>query len=153
MKRLLAALAFATLPITSAAADTVFVGNVFIDFVAGGTNCTSTFAVNDTARVLYRPRGGALGNGGKGYLAYVTTRSSYVMLVQNNDFQANINYAGSGVGSKGNLISRAGGITVWQQNPPTLNAALPTVSIRGRFANFFGISNCIVEIRGNLVRR
>lgn len=153
MKRLLFAVGFAGLSFTSASAETVFAGDVFIDFVSGGTSCTSTFAVNDYARVLYRPRGAALGNGGNGYLTYVTSRSSFAMTVQSNDFQASINYAGSGVGSKANLISKAGGITVWQQSPAAAGAATPSVSIRGRFANFFGISSCIVEIRGNLVKR
>ena len=153
MKRLLMTALFAGLPLASASADTVFVGNVFIDFVSGVTKCTSTFTVNDTARVLYRPRGALLGNGGNSHLAFVTTRSSYVMLVQGNDFQANINYAASGVGGKGTLISKAGGITVWQQNPASVGAGSPTVSIRGRFANFFGVTGCFVEIRGNLVNR
>lgn len=153
MKQLLLIAVFVGLPMSGAAADTVFVGNSFINFVAGGATCTSTFKLNDTAGILYRPRGAALGNGGDSHLAYIGTRSSFVMKVSNNDFRASINYAGSGVGSRANLISGAGGITVWAQAPAAVAAGTPTVSIKGRFANFFGITGCFVEIRGNLVNR
>jgi hypothetical protein len=102
---------------------------------------------------LYRPRGAALGNGGSSHLAYITTRSSFVMRVPGNDFQDSINYVGSGVGSRANVIAGSGGITVWEQAPAVVAAATPTVSIKGRFSNFFGIEGCFVEISGNLVQR
>jgi hypothetical protein len=153
MKKLILGLILAALPATSALAETVFVGNSFIDAVEGGSQCKSTFQVNDTARVLYRPRGGALGNGGNSYLAYVTSRSSWMMHVAGNDFQASINYGGSGVGSRANLINKTAGITVWEQTPASVTAATPTVAIRGRFANFYGIKDCFVEFRANLVNR
>jgi len=153
IKLLLLMAVFVGLPIRGAVADTVFVGNSFIDFVDGGTTCTSTFAVHDTARILYRPRGAALGNGGNSHLAYITTRSSFVMQVPGNDFQDSINYVGSGVGSRANVIASSGGITVWEQAPVEVAAGTPTVSIKGRFSNFFGIKGCFVEISGHLVRR
>ena len=153
MKQLLLIAVLVGLPLSGASADTVFVGNAFINFVAGSPTCTSTFALHDTARLLYRPRGAALGNGGDSHLAYIGARSSFVMKVANNDFRASINYVGSGVASKANVVSGAGGITVWQQAPAAVAAGTPTVSIKGRFANFFGIPNCFVEIRGNLVTR
>jgi hypothetical protein len=153
MKRMVVAALLAMLPLDPASADTVYVGNAFVSFVGGGSQCTSTFQVNDSARILYRPRGAALGNGGDSYLAYVTGRSSMVMAVLNNSFQANINYAGSGVSSRAGLISKAGGITVWQQEPGAIGPGTPSVAIRGRFANFFGIKDCFVEFRGNLIVR
>jgi hypothetical protein len=153
VKRLLVIAAFAALPIGGASADTVFVGNVFIDFVSGGTSCTSTFAVNDFARVLYRPRGAALGNGAASHLAYISTRSSFVMRVPGGNFQAGVNYVGSGVSSRNSLLSNSGGITVWTQTPAALSASTPTVKISGRFANFFDIAGCFVEFSGNLVNR
>jgi hypothetical protein len=143
----------AVLPMRPALAETVYVGNVFISFVSEGAQCKSTFAVNDFARAIYRPRGAALGNGGDSYLAYVSSRSSMVMAVPANDFQASINYAGSGVSSRAGLISKAGAITVWQQTPAVVGSGTPSVTITGRFANFFGIKDCIVEIRGNLIVR
>jgi hypothetical protein len=73
--------------------------------------------------------------------------------VPGNDFQDSINYVGSGVGSRANVISSSGGITVWEQTPADVAAGTPTVSITGRFTNFFGIKNCVVEISGNLVHR
>lgn len=153
MRWLILAALLAILPLRPAVADTVYVGNAFVSFVSGGAQCTSTFAVNDFARAIYRPRGAALGNGGDSYLAYVSSRSSMVMAVPNNDFQASINYAGSGVSSRAGLISKAGGITVWQQTPALVGSGTPGVTIKGRFANFFGIKDCIVEIRGNLIVR
>src|SRR5688572_20315050 len=130
MKHLLLIAACVGWPMSGAAADTVFVGNSFIDFVAGGATCKSTFALHDTARILYRPRGAALGNGGNSHLAYITTRSSFVMKVPGNDFQDSINYVGSGVGSRANVISGSGGITVWEQEPAAVTAGTPTVSIK-----------------------
>jgi hypothetical protein len=153
MKSLLLVAALAHLTLRAAHADTVFVGNTFISAVSGTSSCTSTFQVNDTARALYRPRGSALGNGGDSYLAYVTNRSSMVMAVLNNDFRADINYSGSGVSSRAGLISKAGGITVWQQTPANIAPGTPSVAIKGRFANFFGIKDCFVEFKGNLIVR
>jgi hypothetical protein len=153
MKRFLMVAALAALPVSGAAAETVFVGNVFLTFVSSDSQCASTFTVNDYARVLYRPRGAALGNSGDSYLAYVTTRSSFVMVAENNDFRANINYAGSGVSSRASLLSNAGGITVWKQTPKNIGAGTETVSIQGRFANFFAINPCIVEFSGELLLR
>jgi hypothetical protein len=153
VKRILIIASVAALPMASASADTVFVGNVFVDFVSGPANCTSTFAVGDFARALFRPRGAPLGNGADSHLAYVSTRSSLVMRVPGNNFQASVNYLGSGVGSRANLISNSGGITVWTQSPGAVSTATPNVRIRGRFANFFGITGCFVEIRGHLVKR
>ncbi len=153
MRPYLFAALFAVLAAGTAHAETVYVGNSFIDFVSGDAKCTSTFTVNDTARILYRPRGAGLGNGGNGHLAYITTRSSFVMRVPGNDFQASINYVGSGVGSKANILSNSGGITVWQQAPATVGPGVPTVAIKGRFANFFAIKNCFVEFSANLLLR
>ncbi len=153
MKRFVFAALLALLPIRPAVADTVFVGNVFISAVSGVSQCTSTFQANDSARVIYRPRGAGLGNGGDSYLAYVTSRSSMVMAMLNNDFQAGVNYAGSGVSSRAGLISKAGAITVWQQAPGSIGPETATVAIKGRFANFFGIRDCFVEFRGNLIVR
>jgi len=155
MKRILAGAVLALLPFSSASADTVFVGDVFIDFVSGNAQCTSTFAVNDSARVLYRPRGAAMDNGADSHLAYISTRASLVLRVANNDFRPNINYVGSGVSSRAALISNSGGITVWSQQPAVANvtAATPAINIKGRFANFFGITGCFVEIRGSVAPR
>lgn len=153
MKRIVVAALLAMLPLGPALADTVYVGNAFVSFVGGGSQCTSTFQVNDSGRVMYRPRGAALGNGGDSYLAYVTSRSSMVMAVLNNDYQASINYAGSGVSSRAGLISKAGAITVWQQTPAVIGSGTASVTIKGRFANFFGIKDCFVELRGNLIVR
>lgn len=153
MKPFLPAAILMTLALGEAQADTVFVGNSIIDFVSGDAKCTSTFSVNDTARILYRPRGSGLGNGGNGHLAYLTTRSSFIFRVANNDFQAGVNYAGSGVGSKANILSNSGSITVWQQTPATVGPGTATVAIKGRFANFFAVKGCFVEISAYLTVR
>lgn len=153
MRPFLVAALLGAVSIGAAQAETVYVGNSFIDFVSGDSRCTSTFAVHDTARVLFRPRGTAFGNGANAHLAYMTTRSSFVMRVSGNDFQASVNYVGSGVGSRANLLSNSGGITVWEQSPAVIGPGTPTVAIKGRFANFFAISGCFVEISANLVAR
>ena len=95
-----------------------------------------------------------LSNGIDSHLAAVGSRASVVMHVAAEDFQVGNNYAPLSVGSTVSIGTvPGGGITVWQQTPAALSAGTPTVKIRGRFSNFFRISGCFVELRGNLVRR
>jgi hypothetical protein len=150
---LAAALAAASL-ITTAKAETVFVGNAFIDYVSPSPAlCVQTFKVNDYFRVIFRPRGGALGNGGDSHLAVVGPRTSFVMRVPGNDFGPSRNYVSQGVSSQAVIGAGSGGITVWQQSPGAIGAGTPNVEFKGRFANYFRIKNCFVELRGNLVKR
>lgn len=154
MQRIVLAAALVAGSVATAKAETVWIGNGFVDFVSGPASCTSTFVVGDFFRLVYRPRGGPLGNGIDSHLAAVGSRASVVMQVAAEDFQVGNNYAPLSVGSTVSIGTvPGGGITVWQQTPAALSAGTPTVKIRGRFSNFFRISGCFVELRGNLARR
>jgi hypothetical protein len=152
MQRIILAAALVAASVVTAKAETVWVGNAFVDFVSGPESCTSAFAVGDFFRLIYRPRGGPLGNGTIGFLAAVNPRSSIVMSVV-DDFQAGVDYNGLSVSSTVTIKTNTASIAAWQQNPATLAATTPTVKITGRFANFFRIRDCLVQLRGNLVKR
>lgn len=153
MKRFLVAAALVIAPMSGASAETVFIGNVFLDSVAGDSRCTSTFAVNDFARAIFRPRGGALGNGGDSQFAYVSTRSAFVMLVQNGDFKLHADYSSAGVGGTANLFTAPGEVIDWAQAPKSVGSTTPTVSISGTFTRFFGLADCNVGLHGNFILR
>jgi hypothetical protein len=153
MKRFLVGAALAVVSASGASAETVFIGNVFLDSVAGDSRCASTFAVNDFARAIFRPRGGALGNGGDSQFAYVTTRSAFVMLVQNGDFKLHADYSSVGVGGTANTFTAPGEVTAWKQGPKSVGSATPTVSISGEFTRFFGLADCNVGLHGNFILR
>jgi hypothetical protein len=151
MKRVFLGIAIAAAALGSARAETVFVGNSFIDAVTGGASCTSTFVVGDSARVIWRPRG--LGNGADSQLTYYGSRSAFHMHLSNNDFKTGVNYAGHSIGSTGNIGTNTGGIVDWSQAPAAVAAGTPTVKVVAKIANFFRINPCTVTLRVNLIRR
>ena len=153
MKRFIAAATVTLLTLGAAQAETVWVGNSFIDAVSGGTTCTSIFSVGDTGRLVFRPRGGALGNGGDSQLAYLSSRSAFQMIVSSGDFKTNVNYAGQSEGSTGNVGSNTGGILAWTQSPTTIGSGTPYIKVVAKFANFFRISGCSVTLRSNMIQR
>ncbi len=154
MHRITLAAALLAASVATAKAETVWIGNAFIDVVSGPLSCTDTFSVGDSFRVIFRPRGGPLGNGVDSHLALVGTRSSVVMRIAADDFAAGKNYAPLSVGSTITIgTTPGGGVTVWQQTPASLAANTPAVKIVARFSNFFRISGCFLEVRANLVKR
>ena len=154
MQRFTLAAALLAASVATAKAETVWIGNGFIDFVGGPSSCTGTFSVGDSFRLVFRPRGGPLGNGIDSQLALVGTRSSVIMRIAADDFAAGKNYAPLSVGSTLTIGSTPGGaVTVWQQTPASLAANTPSVKIVARFSNFFRITGCFLEVRGKLVRR
>lgn len=154
MQRFTLAAALLAASVSAARAETVWIGNVFVDFASGPATCTSTFVVGEFFRAVFRPRGVPLANGNDSHFAAVGSRASVVMRVATDDFRQGVNYAPLSVGSTLTIGTTPGGaVTVWQQTPASLAAGTPTVKIRARFSNFFRITGCFVELRGNLVRR
>ena len=153
MKRIiLAAALMAATMTTGARAETVWIGNVFVDSVTGP--CTSTFGVGDFYRGVFRPRGAPLGNGVDSYLSLVGTRAGIVMRVPADTFKAGEIYQQVSVSTNvaiGNTPN--GSVAAWAQTPPTPAANSPTVRISGTVMNFFRIAGCEVGLRGNLIRR
>jgi hypothetical protein len=153
MQRIILAVALLTASTLVAKAETVFIGNVSIDAVTGGAQCTSTFAAGDFFRGVYRPRGAPLGNGGDSYFATVSTRSSVAMVVPGGDFKTGSNYASQAVGSTVSIGTGTGAITAWQQVPATIGAGTPTVKFSGTITKYFRISPCTVTFSGILLKR
>jgi hypothetical protein len=135
---------------TAAMAETVFVGDSLV--LSASTACTGTISVGETARFIYRPAAPGLGNGADSYLAYIGNRSSFTMTVPNNTFQAGVNYAGQSMGSKLTLTTNTAGVTGWAQNPVAISASTTQTELVANFANFWGVKNCSVSIRSNLLK-
>lgn len=152
MRRIILSAALVMATAVSAKAETVYVGNAFVDFVSGGTTCTQTFAVGDFFRVAFRPGGAAFGNGASSHLAATGTRAAVVLRVEGGSFQTPQNYAGQIVSSTLTIGSYSGGITVWEQTAGN-ELGVATLKIRGRFSNFFKLTGCFVELRGKLLIR
>lgn len=154
MYRTIIAAAFAALASNAANAATVWIGNGFIEAVSGGSTCTSTFTVGDFGRMLFRPRGGPLGNGGDSNLVYVTNRSAFQMQVQNGDFQTGATLVNQSEGSTGKIGTGTNQVTSWSQGPAgTIGTGTETIKVVGKFTNFFRITNCNVTIRMHLLQR
>lgn len=129
-------------------AETVYIGNVFIDAVAptSGT-CAQTFVKGDFLRAVYRPKS-AGDNGADSHLSLTGTRSNIVLRVPGNNFAGNVNYVAQSIGSSLARSSYGGGILQWTQS-----ASADTIAIEGSLAKFFNISPCTITIRGNLIKR
>jgi hypothetical protein len=152
MRRIILSAALVAVTAVSAKAETVYIGNAFIDFVSGPGSCTQTFVVGDFFRVAFRPGGGAFGNGASSHLAATGTRAGVVLRVEGGSFQTPQNYAGQIVSSSNTIASYSGAITVWQQTAGN-ELGVPTIKFKGRFSNFFKLTGCFVELRGKLLRR
>lgn len=153
MQRIILAAVLLTASTIAVKAETVFIGNVSIDAISGSTSCTSTFAVGDFFRGVYRPRGGPLGNGGDSHFATVSTRSSVSMVAVGADFKSGSNYASLSVGSTANIGSGTGAITASTQTPATIGAGTPSVRLSVRLTRFFRINPCTVTLSGILIKR
>jgi hypothetical protein len=143
MKKTLAFLLLVLAP-GSAAAETVWVGNSFLTSTTAA--CGSNIQVNDYARVLFRPAGADLGNGGDSYFAYLSQRSSYGMSVPGNSFQFGVNYGGQAVSSRLSLTNKAGGITQWVMNPAVPTTGTLSITLTASITNFFAIKDCTVTL-------
>ncbi len=154
MYRSLIAAVVAALASTAANAETVWIGNGFIEQAGGSATCTNIFKVNDFGRIVFRPRGSALGNAGDSNLVYVTTRSAFQMQVQNGDFQTNATLVSQSVSSKGKIGTGTSQVTSWSQTPAgTIGTGTETIKVVGKFTNFFRITNCNITLRMHLVQR
>src|SRR3954467_15878656 len=135
MQRIFLATALLAVSVNTAKAETVWVGNGFVDSVSGTASCASTFAVGDFFRLIYRPQGVPLGNiNDISFLAAVGSQSSIAMSRQ-GDFQQGGSYNGLSVSSTVTIQPNTAKLLVWQQEPATLTTSTPTIKIRGRFAN------------------
>lgn len=148
MKRFAAA-ALASCAAMSAHAETLWVGNAFVTAATQPT-CGTAANVGDYARVIFRPAGVPLGNGGNSYLAYLGQRSNFTITAVGNSFQSGINYAGQYVSSYINFGANAGGITAWALTPAAISASQQNYALTGTFANFFGVAGCTVSVQADL---
>lgn len=143
----LAALAsFAAAP---ARAETLFVGSAMISALTSA--CSPSFVVGDFGRMTYRPSGGNLGNGGDSNLSFQTSRASYAMNVPNNRFQFGVNYGGQSVSSQLTVLTKAGGVTQWVQDPAAIGPGTVKLDITASIANFFSITGCTATFQMSLV--
>jgi hypothetical protein len=133
-----------------ASAETLWVGNVLV--TAATDQCGSAAEEGGYFRSVYRPAGVPLGNGANSYLTYLGQRSSYAMTVPNNQFQFGVNYTASGVTSEIKIVSKAGGITQWVQNPVSVSTNTTFITVTASIANFFAVTGCTATFQGHYVR-
>ena len=147
MRRLILA-AVVLWPVCCANAETLWVGNAQV--VAATPQCQGTIGTGDFYRAVYRPMGTSIGNGANSHLALFSQRSSFVMRVPNNTFQAGVNYVGQTVNSSISVASRAGGILDWQESAAF--GAPARSNIVASIANFAGTTGCTGTVSMGLVR-
>lgn len=148
MKRLLLCALCACVAPAAAQAESVWVGNFFV--TSASSACLTSASAGDYLRMIYRPAGAALGNGGNSYLSYVGGRAGVAMTVPGNTFRAGVNYTASSVGSYITFASGSGGITAWTQSPAVLSAATTHATLSFTLANFFNLTGCTASFTGDL---
>jgi len=140
----------------SAMAQTLWTGDIFLTPVEGA-NCVNSsgkavVAAGDYVRAVFRPAGAALGNSADSYLALLSSRGSYMLLVPGNSMRAGVNYGSSYIGSSITFGSGTGAITGWTQSPTTLSTSSNFINLSGTITKMWNISACTVTLRGLLVR-
>ncbi len=148
MKRFIFA-ALATLIAASAHAETLWLGNAFVTAAVQPT-CGVAATVGDYSRVIFRPAGVSLGNGGNSYFAYIGTRSSLTFYVPGNSFRPGINYGAYFLNSYVSFGGNIAGITAWTLTPPVISAVQKNYTLTATFANFFDLTGCTVSLKADL---
>jgi hypothetical protein len=131
------------LTMSGAQAETLWVADARV--IAATPQCSSTTAVGDFFRAIYRPKGTTIGNGADSHLALFSQRSSFWMRVPNNTFRGSINYVGHYIKSTLSFAGTSGGILDWQESAAF--GAPVASNVTASIANFFGTKSCTATLR------
>lgn len=130
-------------------AETAWIGTAMV--TQAPSICGNTAQVGDFHTAIYRPAGVTLGNDADSYLALISQRAYFTMLVPNNTFRAGINYGSSFVTSLLKFGSGTGGILSWSMSPATLDLSSKSAKLVFSIANFYAIKNCNPSFRATLI--
>lgn len=130
-------------------AETAWVGTAIV--TQAQESCGNAAQVGDFFTAIYRPAGVPLGNDADSYLALISQRSHFTMLVPNNTFRAGINYGSSYVTSQLKFGAISGAVLSWSMSPATLDLSSRNAKLVFSISNFYGVKTCNPSFRATLL--